>query len=286
MEKTASEKVRLFAFGSGWGIPFDTAAPFPLKLATWLRMAGLPFEMIEENDPSKGPKGKSPWIEHEGVRMGDSALIIEHLSARYGVDLDAHVDAASRAVGVAVQRMLEEHYHQCFEHQLFFGRGGPERIASFAAKMPPPVRWILPPVFKRAFRKQLHARGMGRHGDEVIIQQGKEDLDALSAILGDKPYILGDRRSSFDACVFGFLGVTIYVEGDNPLFVHAASLENLVRYTERMRLELFPETREKLPPRFADDALPSDAREEGGARKASRLNGNASVRASTESATA
>lgn len=121
-----------------------------------------------------------------------------------------------------------------------------------------------------------------RHG----APRGKEDLDALSAILGDKPYILGDRRSSFDACVFGFLGVTIYVEGDNPLFVHAASLENLVRYTERMRLELFPETREKLPSRFADDAPAADARDDRGARKASRPNGHATERASAASATA
>ena len=41
---------------------------------------------------------------------------------------------------------------------------------------------------------------------------------------------------------FGFLGVTIYVEGDNPLYRHAASLPNLVAYTERMRARYFPET--------------------------------------------
>ena len=38
------------------------------------------------------------------------------------------------------------------------------------------------------------------------------------------------------------LGVTIYVEGDNPLYRHAASLGNLVAFTERMRSRSFPET--------------------------------------------
>lgn len=242
MTKTTSENIRLFAFGTGWGVPFSTAAPFPLKLATFLRMAELPFDFVVANDPSVGPKGKSPWIEMGSLRMGDSTLIIEHLGAKFGIDLDAHLDAQQRAVATAVQRMIEEHYHQCFEHQLFFGRGGPERMAEFAQSAPFPVRYILPTVVGRAFRKQLHARGMGRHAEDVIVAQGKADLDAIAALLGDKPFMLGDRPSLLDACVFGFLGVSIYVEGDNPLFRYAASLENLVRYTERLRAQYFPET--------------------------------------------
>lgn len=241
MTKT-KETIRLFAFATGWGVPFETAAPFPLKLAAWLRMAKIPYEFVIANDPSKGPKGKAPWIEIGATRMGDSALIIETLSERFGVALDSHLSPADRALATSVQRMLEEHYHQCFEHQLFFGVGSDERLAEFAAMLPIPLRWLVPTVLKRAFRKQLHARGMGRHSEEVIVAQGKADLDALSEMLGDKPYFLGDQPSSIDACIFGFLGVSVYVEGNNPLFRHAASLDNLVKYCERMRAEYFPET--------------------------------------------
>ena len=84
-----TQPIRLFAFGSGWGIPFPTAAPFPLKLATWLRMTGLDHEIVVENNPGKGPKKKSPWIEDGEVRMGDSELIIRYLGEKYGVDPDA-----------------------------------------------------------------------------------------------------------------------------------------------------------------------------------------------------
>lgn len=260
MHKPASAPIRVFAFSSGWGVPFGTAAPFPLKLATWLRMAGLPFELVEANDPSKGPKGKSPWIETEDVRMGDSTLIIEHLSERHGIDLDAHLDARQRALGISIQRMIEEHFHQCFEHQLFFGRGAEARLAEFAALLPIPLRWLVPTVLKRSFAKQLHARGMARHTEHVIIAQGKADLDALAELLGDQPYVLGDRPSSIDACVFGFLGVSVYVEGDNPLFRHAAEKDNLMRYCERMRARYFPETLDTLaplfplPPKVVDDS--------------------------------
>jgi glutathione S-transferase len=242
--------IKLFAFGTGWGVPFATGAPFPLKLATWLRMAGLPFDFVVANDPSKGPTGKSPWIEYGSVRMGDSSLIIEYLEQRFGIDLDAHLDARQRALALSVQRMLEEHYHQCYEHQFFFGRGANERVHTLAASFPVPLRWLVPSVLRRAFSKQLYARGMGRHSEEAIIAQGKADLDALAELLGQQPYVLGDRPSAIDACAFGFLGVSLYVAGDNPLYRYGASLENLMRYCERMRASYFPETLSRLPPLF------------------------------------
>lgn len=248
MTNLTTDKIRLFAFGNGWGVPFNTAAPFPLKLESWLRMAEIPYEFVIANDPNKGPKGKSPWIECGDVLMGDSSLIIEYLEKRFGIDLDAHLDAKQRALAVSIQRMIEEHFHQCFEHQLFFGKGAEERLEEFAATMPIPLRWLVPTVLKRTFTTQLHARGMGRHSEDVIIDQGKTDLDALSALLGDQPYFLGNRPSSIDACVFGFLGVTLYVAGDNPLYQYGASINNLMRYCERMRLRYFPETLSSLAP--------------------------------------
>jgi glutathione S-transferase len=156
--------------------------------------------------------------------------------------------------------MLEEHYHQCFEHQLFFGRGAEERLQEFAATMPIPLRWLVPTVLKRTFEKQLYARGMGRHAEEVIIAQGKSDLDALSVLLGNQPYFLGDQPSSIDACVFGFLGVSLYVDGDNPLYQYGATIENLMRYCERMRARYFPETLSTLAPLFQTETQVPSAR--------------------------
>lgn len=260
MTNSTVDTIKLFAFGTGWGIPFSTSAPFPLKLETWLRMAGVPYEFVIANDPNKGPKGKSPWIEIGDVCMGDSTLIIEYLEKRFEIDLDAHLNEQQRALALSVQRMLEEHYHQCFEHQLFFGRGAEERLQEFAATMPIPLRWLVPTVLKRTFKTQLHARGMGRHSEEVIIAQGKADLDALSVLLGDQTYFLGDKPSSIDACVFGFLGVSLYVAGDNPLYQYGASLENLMRYCERMRTQYFPETMTTLAPIFSIENQESTAR--------------------------
>ena len=255
MTTRKTDTIRLFAFGTGWGVPFNTSAPFPLKLDTWLRMAEIPFEFVVANDPNKGPKGKSPWIEDGEVRMGDSTLIIEYLQERFGIDLDGHLDAQQKALAISIQRMLEEHYHQCFEHQLFFGEGSEDRLQEFASTMSIPLRWLVPTVLKRTFTKQLYARGMGRHSEEVIIDQGKADLDALSKLLGEKSFFMGNHPSSIDACVFGFLGVSLYVAGDNPLYQYGASIENLMRYCERMRVRYFPETMSSMAPLYPADAI-------------------------------
>jgi glutathione S-transferase len=234
--------LKLFMFSSGWGLPFETSAPFPLKLETWLRMTGIEHESVVENNTGKAPKKKSPWIDDGEVCMGDSELIIAYLKKKHSVDPDAHLSDEQRALALAWQRTFEEHYHQAFEHQLFFGRGGRERLKEFATTLPPVARQVVPLMFMSAFRKQLYARGLGRHDEETIIAMGKADLDAASTFLGDKPYFLGDEPATIDATVFGFLGVSAYVEGDNPLFNHAASLDNLMAYCERMRSRYFPET--------------------------------------------
>lgn len=54
---------------------------------------------------------------------------------------------------------------------------------------------------------------MGRHTEDVIIDQGKCDLDAVAELLGEPAYFLSDRPSSIDPWFFGFLGVSLYVHG-------------------------------------------------------------------------
>ncbi len=236
-----TEPIKLVMVPAGWGVPFATAAPFPLKLETWLRMAGLRYE-VAYAPPQEGPKQKTPWIVENGEAIGDSELVIEHLKKKYGVDPDAGLSDVDRALSTAWHRTFEEHYHQAFEHQLFLGRGGDARLDEVFARVPDAVRPAAKKGYVEALTAQLHARGISRHGEEILLAMGKADLDAAGAFLGDKKFFLGDQPRTVDACVFGFLGASIWVTGDNPLFRHAASIGNLRAYAERMRARFFPET--------------------------------------------
>ena len=83
---TNGTSIRLFQFPRMFSIP--NLSPFCCKLETWLRIAGIPYEVVDTLEPRKAPKGKLPFIEDAGLRMGDTSLIIEHLVRTRGVDPD------------------------------------------------------------------------------------------------------------------------------------------------------------------------------------------------------
>src|SRR3546814_20610815 len=61
-----------------------------------------------ETNPGNGPKGKLPFIEIEGERIGDSTLVLYHLKEKLGVDLDRELSDAERAQSHMLQRMVED----------------------------------------------------------------------------------------------------------------------------------------------------------------------------------
>jgi len=108
MTTAVQQPIKLFQFPRRFGIP--NLSPFCCKLETWLRIAGVPYEIVETPDPRKGPKRKLPFIEDSGVRIADTSIIIDHLKRTRDVDPDARLDASQRATALLVQRTLEEHY--------------------------------------------------------------------------------------------------------------------------------------------------------------------------------
>src|SRR4051812_47536407 len=91
-----------------WKLPCGSPACF--KLETWLRMTEIAYEPAPL-EFSKAPKGKIPFIEHDGLMMGDSTLIIEYLKRTFRKDPDEHLGKKDRAVSLAFRRMLKENFY-------------------------------------------------------------------------------------------------------------------------------------------------------------------------------
>ena len=66
-------------FPAALGLP--NASPFCMKLETYLRMTGLPFEVRPVTDPRRAPKGKLPYIDDGGTVLADSNLILDYLKS-------------------------------------------------------------------------------------------------------------------------------------------------------------------------------------------------------------
>lgn len=52
--------MKIVVYGSkpAWGTP--DLSPFVIKLETWLRLAGLPYERRDGGNPMQAPRGKIP----------------------------------------------------------------------------------------------------------------------------------------------------------------------------------------------------------------------------------
>lgn len=112
----------------------------------------------------------------------------------------------------------------------------PEKLPDLLAKKP---NWILRFIIKRtagSVQQDLYSQGMGRHTTAEVAHIAVKDLRSLSTILGDRPYLLGDKPSSYDAAVFSALAVYLW---QLPGSAHETYLntegQNLVRYCERLR---------------------------------------------------
>ena len=73
-------------------------------------MAGIDYKVKDVGlDLSDAPKGKLPYIEHQGRVVADSTIIIDYLKDNFGDPLDAHISESDRASSHMLKRMAEEH---------------------------------------------------------------------------------------------------------------------------------------------------------------------------------
>lgn len=228
----------LTQFPTAFGLP--NLSPFCMKVETYLRMTGLEYRVESLGDPRKAPRHKLPFIDDRGRRVPDSEHILAYLKATYGDPLDKDLSPADRALGHTIRRSLEEgFYFVALWSRWMDERSWPEIRRAFFGRLPPIVRDMVPRLARGKIADALEAQGTGRHTPDEIWAIGKADLTALSGLLGDKPFILGEAPTSFDATVYAFAANVIVPPLRTPLSEHAETLPNLRAYCDRMRARYF-----------------------------------------------
>ncbi|KAI9360439.1 hypothetical protein DFJ73DRAFT_815756 [Zopfochytrium polystomum] len=236
-----------------WGNP--NASPYSLKLETWLRMSKVPYVIVRDFRLAKAPKGKIPWIEYNGLVMGDSELIIQFLQKEFPdceMQDSKFLSAADIAVGHTFNTLASDHLALMigwnrnagnFEATLKAYRGiedlGELGLPAWL------VRLIMVQPLERMTKKRLYTMGVGRHSPKEIDEIGCRDMKAISDFLGCKPFLLGDRPSTADAAVFAILASIMWVPINSFVKTYAYTepgLENLDEYLHRMRASFWDDT--------------------------------------------
>jgi glutathione S-transferase len=239
MTNAQQNLIKLFQFPRMFGVP--NISPFCCKLETWLRMTGIPYEVVDTPDPRKGPKAKVPFIVDGNQRLGDSTLIIEHLKKTRRVDPDAWLDERQRATALLVQRAVEEHYAFIILYTHFIRHEGWRHTRAFFDSIPALVRPLVIGMLRRNMRSALYLQGTLRHSDEDIMAFAIADWRAILSFMSSGPYFFGERPSGIDAALFGALATTLMTHVQSPVRDFLRTQPKCVAYAERTLAQYFPE---------------------------------------------
>lgn len=226
-------KVTLHQFPQGKNIP--NLSPFCLKLETFLRIHKIPY--TSQYGYKMGKKGKLPWIEYKGEKKADSDMIIDYLNQTFELNLDKDFSNEQLALGRAARSMLEENTYWALIYNRYV-----ENFNEYKKLVPPPPSGaglgfsVSQKMYQRKMRSYLDGHGLGRHSKEELYQIAEKDLKALSDLLGEKEYLLGDTPSSFDCTVFGLVANILYAGMENPMCTYIQeNAKNLSGLCERMK---------------------------------------------------
>ena len=233
--------ITLHVFGPSFGLP--DGSPFCLKALTLMKMAELPFT-TDTKSLGKAPKGKLPFITDDGKVIADSTFIRWHLEKAHGIDFDKGLTAAQKATGWAVEKMLEDHtYWGGVDARWLVDENFKRGPIKFFDSAPAPIRPLITMMVRRSQRTKMKGHGIGLHTRAEIETLCIRDLEAVSDMLGDQPFLFGDTPCGSDATVFAFVSAILCPIFSTPIRDAVEKRTNLLTYRERGLQRWFPEFR-------------------------------------------
>ncbi|KAI1701018.1 failed axon connection [Ditylenchus destructor] len=221
---------------------------FALKLETWLRMADIQYQNVDNEFKYKSEKGQIPFVELNGRQIADTNIIIEELTRIFHIQMDDIVnnDAMASAHACAFHSLVEDtlRWHCWYFRALnnsFFGTedGVAAHFRGFRKFI---FKNFILRRMKSKLMSQCRAQGIGRLTPGEVDMFARKNLKALSTFLGDKKYMMGDNFCTLDATVFGHLSMFYFCplnKGLKDYMEH--SCRNLVDYLRNIKEEFWPD---------------------------------------------
>lgn len=233
-----SSKVKLYHFGRAFNL-LDPSS-FCVKLEYALVSQKIDYEVIAVKNPRKSPKGKLPYIVHDGKKIADSEFALQYLEKTFQFDLNTGLSKEERAVSDAFAKLLEDHFYFILLYDRWVSPAGWKLMKKKVfGKIPLPFRLLAEHQTKKYMRQLVYMQGIGRHTLDEIHQLGKQGVDTLSDFLGNKPYFMGEKPTRVDGIAYGSVASLVKVPFPSPVREHLLSKKNLIDYCDRMEQTFF-----------------------------------------------
>lgn len=226
--------ITLYGFGPALNV--TEPSPFVLKVLLILKVAGVDFTLKNGTQFLRtAPKGKLPYLEHNGDVIADSFFIEKYLKKELDVDLDKHLTRNEKAISEVLRTTLEERVYWCIVYFRWQYAGNwPTIKQTFFGQMPFLANVIVPKIARRNVLRQIQAQGLGRHSESEIVTIADTVLSSCSDLLGETPYIFGDKVSRVDICMYAHLVQILRPDNlPSPLLETTHKYQNLVDFCDR-----------------------------------------------------
>ena len=202
---------------------------YGLKVYAFLKLTGVAFTHEHIFDASKAPRGQLPYIVDGNDTVGDSGTIIAWLIDKYRLTIDATLTEAQRTQDLLVTRMLDDLYWV-----MSYSRWKDERywhLFRDALKREHPQLTDDGLMKAREFNAQrYYYQGIGRFDPDAAMARGLADLAAIANLIPAQGYVHGDKPTSVDAGLYGFIANIYFYDIDTPLKRFVAAHDNIVRH--------------------------------------------------------
>ena len=202
---------------------------YGLKVFAFLKLAGVPFQHDHIFDASKAPRGQLPYIVDGSDTVGDSETILDFVTRKYRLTIDAALTDAQRMQNLLVTRTVDDLYWVMSYSRWKDERYWPHFRDAFKREHPQLTDEGL--LKAKEFNAQrYHYQGIGRYDPDAAMARGIADLNAIASLIPGGGYVHGDRPTSIDAAIYGFIANIYFYEIDTPLRQFVIAHDNLARH--------------------------------------------------------
>jgi glutathione S-transferase len=217
----------LYSYPTLFGVADNNG--YGLKVFAFLRLAGVPFRHEHIFDASKAPRGQLPYIVDGDDTVGDSETILAYVTQKYRLTIDARLSPAQRSTNLLVTRTLDDLYwvmsYSRWQDERFWHlfrdallREHPTLTEDGLAKA------------KEFNAQRYYYQGIGRFDPDAAMARGLADLKAISDLIPAQGFVHGQKPTSIDAAIYGFIANIYFYDIDTPLKQFVVAQDDVVRH--------------------------------------------------------
>ena len=167
-------------------------------------------------DVSAAPRGQLPYLVDDGETIGDSEAIIAHLKRQKNLSIDAALTPSQRVTDLLITRMLDDLYWVMSYSRWKDDRYFPAFRDALKREHPQLMDNSLDKAREYNFQR-YYFHGIGRYSPEHAYARGIADLGVLARLIPETGFMHGDKPSSVDAAIYGFIANIHFYDIDTPL---------------------------------------------------------------------